>query len=168
MMSINRAFFWDSHSEIVNYPFKSNKYIQVFFFVFSVCSVYSVYSVYSGYSGYSINFCSLSVRPPVKEHIANNGIPQDRFDASMIFKASALWADAFNKSKCPSVRVSVRLFTFEVTFKRLFAPTSRSQMSKMFRDSESLGKNNGQKCSQIWTFLFGSGPLKQSKQFEFN
>ena len=29
-----------------------------------------------------------------------------------IFKASALWADAFYKSKCPSVR----LFTFEVPF----------------------------------------------------
>ena len=30
----------------------------------------------------------------------------------VIFKASALWADAFYKLKCPSVRVSVRLFTF--------------------------------------------------------
>ena len=37
-----------------------------------------------------------------------------------IFKASALWANAFYKSICPSVR----LFTFEVPFKRLFAPTS--------------------------------------------
>ena len=45
-----------------------------------------------------------------------------------IFKASALWADAFYKSKCPSVcvsvRVFVRLFTCEVPFKRVFAPTS--------------------------------------------
>ena len=57
-----------------------------------------------------------------------------------IFKASAVWADAFYKSKCPSVRVSVRLFTFEVPFKRLFAPISRSQMSKIFRDSEFLRK----------------------------
>ena len=60
-----------------------------------------------------------------------------------IFKASALWADAFNKSKCPSVCLSVclsvRLFTFEVPFKRLFAPTSQSRMSNIFRDSESLG-----------------------------
>ena len=35
-----------------------------------------------------------------------------------LFKASALWADAFYKSKCPSVRVSVcpsvYLFTFEM------------------------------------------------------
>ena len=45
-----------------------------------------------------------------------------------IFKASALWADAFYKSKCPSVcmfvRLFVRLFTFEVPFNGLFAPTS--------------------------------------------
>ena len=41
-----------------------------------------------------------------------------------VFKASALWADAFYKSKCPSVCLSVRLFTFEVQFNGLFAPTS--------------------------------------------
>ena len=45
-------------------------------------------------------------------------------------------------------------FTFEVPFNGLFAPTSRSRMSNMFRDSESLGNNNGKKWSQIWTFLF--------------
>ena len=33
-------------------------------------------------------------------------------------------------------------FTFEVPFNRLFAPTSRSRMSNIFRDSESLGKRN--------------------------
>ena len=57
-----------------------------------------------------------------------------------IFKASVLWADAFYKSKCLSVCLSVCLFTFEVPFKRLFAPTSQSQMSNILRDSESLGK----------------------------
>ena len=61
-----------------------------------------------------------------------------------LFKASALWADAFYKSKCPPVCpcvcLSVCVFTFEVPFKRLFAPTSRSRMSNIFRDSESLGK----------------------------
>ena len=81
-----------------------------------------------------------------------------------LFKASTFWADAFYKSKCPSacpcVRVSVRLITFEVAFKRIFAPTSRSRMSNMFRHSESLGKSNGKKWSQIGAFLFGSG-LKQ-------
>ena len=70
-----------------------------------------------------------------------------------IFKASALWADAFYKSKCPSVCLSVRLsvclFSFEVPFNGLFAPTSQSLMSNIFRDSESLGKSKGKKWSQI-------------------
>ena len=69
-----------------------------------------------------------------------------------VFKESALWANAFYKSKCPCVSPCVRLFTFEVPFKRLFAPTSQSRMSKI-SDSESLGKNNGKKWSQIWTFF---------------
>ena len=59
----------------------------------------------------------------------------------------------FYKSKCPSVFLSVclfvRVFTFEVPFKRLFAPTSQSRMSKSFRDSESLGKSSGKKWSHI-------------------
>ena len=50
------------------------------------------------------------------------------------------------------VRVFVCVFTFEVPFKRLFVPTSRSRMSNIFRDSESLGKSSGKKWSQIWTF----------------
>ena len=33
------------------------------------------------------------------------------------------------------------------------APTSQSQMSKTFRDSESLGKSNENKWSQIENFL---------------
>ena len=55
-----------------------------------------------------------------------------------------------------SVGLSVRLFTFEVPFKCIFAPTSQSQMSNIFRDSEFLGKSNGKKWSQIWTLLFRS------------
>ena len=58
---------------------------------------------------------------------------------------------------CVCVCVSVCLFTFEVPFNGLFAPTSRSRMSNIFRDSESLGKSNEKKWSHIWTFLFGSG-----------
>ena len=93
----------------------------------------------------------------------------------VIFKASALWADAFYKSKCPSVCPcvcvsvcpSVCLFTFEVTFNGLFAPTSRSRMSNIFRDSESLGKSNGKKWSQIWTFLFKNCLKSPSKQKVF-
>ena len=56
---------------------------------------------------------------------------------------------SINRNVCPCVRVFVRLFTFEVPLKRLFAPTSQSQMSNIFRDSESLGKSNGKKWSQI-------------------
>ena len=85
------------------------------------------------------------------------------------FKASTLWSDAFYKSKCPSVCPSVCLpvclFTFEVPFNGLFAPTSRSRMSNIFRDSESLGKSNGKKWSQVWTFLFKNwqkSPRKKS------
>ena len=65
-----------------------------------------------------------------------------------------------------SVHVPVRLFTFEVPFKRLFAPTSRKRMSNIFRDSESLGKSNGKKWSHIWTFLF-ENCLKSSRKKKF-
>ena len=39
-----------------------------------------------------------------------------------IFKASALWADAFYKSESPCVCLSICVLTFDVPFKRLFAP----------------------------------------------
>ena len=62
----------------------------------------------------------------------------------VLFKASALWADAFYKLKCPSAclsfRPSVCVFTFEVPFKRLFAPTSQSPVSNIFRDRNPRGK----------------------------
>jgi hypothetical protein len=38
---------------------------------------------------------------------------------------------------------------FEVLFKRLFVPTSRGPMSKLFRFSESLGKSNGKKILKL-------------------
>ena len=38
---------------------------------------------------------------------------------------------------------------FEVPFNGLFVPTSRSWMSNIFRDLESLGKSNGKKWSKI-------------------
>ena len=40
------------------------------------------------------------------------------------------------------------------------------QMSNIFRDSESLGKSNGKKWSNIWTFLFVSG-LKSPRKKKF-
>ena len=67
-------------------------------------------------------------------------------------------------SVCLSVRLCVCLFTFEVLFNGLFAPTSQSRMSNIFRDLESLGKSNGKKWSNIWTFLFGSGIKSQRKK----
>ena len=85
------------------------------------------------------------------------GNKEEKNDLS-IFKASALYA--FYKSKCPSVCLSVSpslrlcvcsLLRYCLNF--FFAPTSRSWISTIFRDSESLGKSNGKKWSQIWTFL---------------
>ena len=85
-----------------------------------------------------------------------------------IFKASALWADAFYKLIYPSVCLSVCVFTFEVPINGLFAPTSRSRMSNIFTDSESLGKSNGKKWSQIGTFLFEScWKSRHKKKFFF-
>ena len=57
-----------------------------------------------------------------------------------------------------------RLLRFSVFFNGLFAPTSRSGMSNIFRDSESLRQSNRRKWSNIWTFLFGSG-LKSPRNF---
>ena len=73
----------------------------------------------------------------------------------------------FHLGVCVSVCLSVRVFTFEVLFKRLFAPTSRSWMFNIFRDSESLGKSNGKKWSQIRTFLFESGFKLPNKKNSF-
>ena len=68
-------------------------------------------------------------------------------------------------SVCVSVflRLSVH---FEVPFKRLFAPTSRSRMSNIFRDSESFGQSNGKKWSQIGPFWFESSQ-KSPRNFFF-
>ena len=61
---------------------------------------------------------------------------------------------------------SLIFFSFEVLFNGLFAPTSQSRMSNIFRVSESLGKSNGKKWSNIWTFLLGSG-LKSPRKKSF-
>ena len=67
---------------------------------------------------------------------------------------------------CLSVCLSVCLFTFEVPFNGLFAPTSRSRMTKFLRDSESSGKSNGKKWSQIWKLLLIKGvKLRWQKSF---
>ena len=62
----------------------------------------------------------------------------------LVFKALALWADGFYKSICTyvclCVCVSVCLFTFEVPFKCLCAPTSQSWMSKIVELQNPWGK----------------------------
>ena len=68
------------------------------------------------------------------------------------------------KLPCKKKFFSSLFFTFEVPFSGLFAPTSRSWMSNIFRDSESLGKSNGNKWSQIWTFLL-ENRLKLPRDF---
>ena len=68
---------------------------------------------------------------------------------------------------CVSVSLSVCLFTFEVLFKRLFSPTSQSWMSKIFRDLESLGKNNGKKWYEIWKLLLVKGVKSLHKKSLF-
>ena len=64
------------------------------------------------------------------------------------------------------LRIFFHLLTFEVPFKRLFAPTSQSWMSKFIRDSESLEKSIGKKWSHIWTFLLKNG-LKSLRRKKF-
>ena len=66
-----------------------------------------------------------------------------------------------------SVYVSLCLSPFHVIFfEAYFAPTSRSRMTNIFKDSESLGKSAGKKWSQNWTFLLGSG-LKPPRKKKF-
>ena len=61
------------------------------------------------------------------------------------------------------------LLRFLVFFNGLCAPTSRSWMSNIFRDSVSLGKSNGKEWSQIWTFLFENClKLPRKKKFFFS
>ena len=78
---------------------------------------------------------------------------------SGVFKAWALWAIAFqvNFSISVSVCVSICLFTFEVPFKCIFAPTSKIWMSKSFKDFKSFRKSNGKKLSQISKLLLMKG-----------
>ena len=65
---------------------------------------------------------------------------------------------------CMYVCMSVPFHVLD--FEAYFAPTSRSRMSKIFRDSESLGKSAGKKWSQNGTFLLGSG-LKSPRKIKF-
>ena len=55
------------------------------------------------------------------------------------------------------------LLVFLTPFSGHFAPTSRSPMCKLFRFSESLGKCNEKKWSQIWKLLLTKG-VKSPRQ----
>ena len=83
----------------------------------------------------------------------------------LIFTNLALWAElVYSCSR--DVRLCMYILSpFHVLdFEAYFAPTSWSPMSKIFRDSESLGKSAGKKWSQKWSFLLESGlklPLKK-------
>ena len=65
----------------------------------------------------------------------------------------------FRVSVRVSVRLSVRLFTFRYRLNVFLPPLPKVpvvQNLEKFRYSESLGKSNGKKWSQILPFLFGS------------
>ena len=65
-----------------------------------------------------------------------------------------------------SVPLSVRGFTFEVPFKRLFCPHfPKLDVHFFFRDLESLGKINGNKWSQI--FVWKWSKIAKKKRFFF-
>ena len=77
-----------------------------------------------------------------------------------IFIESAHWASGPIRSSSRNVRVFVCLSVcvFDVPFhEAYFAPTSRSRMFQIVRDSESLGKSAGKKWSQNWNFLSRCG-----------
>ena len=59
-------------------------------------------------------------------------------------------------SLCLFVCLSIR-HTFSHRFIDIFAPTSWSEMSKLFKCSESLRRSNGKNLSQIWKLLLIKG-----------
>ena len=80
---------------------------------------------------------------------------------------------AAQKKKCFWANFALlgRIFlvlVFLTPFNGLFAPTSRSPMSTLFRYSESLGKSNGKKWSQIGKLLLIKGVKSpRKKKFVF-
>ena len=72
--------------------------------------------------------------------VERSGLRFEHFPSKIVLKCS---------DKKSFLRILKNLVTFEVSFKRLFVPTSKSWMSNFFRDSESLEKNNLKKWSQV-------------------
>ena len=83
----------------------------------------------------------------------------------IIFKASALWADAFYKSKCLSVCPSVcSLLRYHLN---VFLPPLPEIGCPIFLEIRNpWGNSNGKKWSQIRTFLF-ENCLKSSRKKKF-
>ena len=99
-------------------------------------------------------FAVLLIRPGFMKFL----FPIPMSKVIIVFKAYALWADAFYMQivrpcvrlhVCLFVCLFIRLLTFEVPFECLFVPTSQSRMSKIFCDLESSRKNIGKKWSDI-------------------
>ena len=65
-----------------------------------------------------------------------------------IFSLTQPSGPSWSSSRNVRVFVSVLSPFHVLDFEAYFAPFSRSQMSKIFRDSESLGKSAGKKWSQ--------------------
>ena len=77
-------------------------------------------------------------------------------DTIEIFKASALWADAFYKSKCPSVCLSVCPSLCSLLRYRLnvfLSPLPGVGCPTFLEVPNPWGKSNGKKRSQMWSFL---------------
>ena len=92
------------------------------------------------------------------------------FYRSLKVRKEADLTSSERKSICPYVCVCVCVSVclcvcslFEVPFKHIFAPTSQTLMSKILRDSESLGKSNWKKRSQIWKLIKGVNLLRKEK-----
>ena len=91
----------------------------------------------------------LEIWNPWKKVVERSGLRCEHFCSKMVYNRSVeksfLQIYFFN------------LFTFEVPIQSLFAPTSRNLISKILRDSESLGQTSEKKWSQIWTLLLKNG-----------
>ena len=96
------------------------------------------------------------IRDPWRKVMESNGL---RFD---FFCSKIVWNRRGKKS---FLQIFYHLFT---PLNGLFASVSQSPMSKLFKCSESLGKSNGKKWSQIWTFLLTNGVKLPRRNFFLN
>ena len=80
----------------------------------------------------------MGIPTPFRKHILDYSY---KVNARLyFFKASRGPMLSISQNVCLSVRLSACVFTFEVLFKRLCAPTSQSQMSNIFEIQNPWGK----------------------------